>query len=166
VDPTILIATFGPAVATVLVGVVSAVVPFVYIEVYLFAVVALVPAGPATWMLGPVAAVGQMLGKSALYWAARGVTSVFAPRGEPPPVNGLRQRMAVMRPVAVHAITFASALLGFPPFILVAPAAGAAAVRFWPFMLVGFAGRVLRFTALVLAASGLERLVVGGWRGA
>jgi membrane protein YqaA with SNARE-associated domain len=160
-DATVL-TTFGPAVATFLVAVVSAVVPFVYIEAYLLAVVALVPEGTATWILGPVAALGQMAGRSALYWGARGVAGACATRGEQARITGLRQRMAVMNPVAVNGFTFVSALLGFPPFILVTPAAGAAAVRFWPFMLVGFVGRVLRFTALVLAASGFERLVGGG----
>jgi len=70
--------------------------------------------------------------------------------------------MAAMNPLAVNGFTFASPFLGFPPLILVAPAAGAAAVSFWPFALAGFAGRVLRFTALVLAAAAVERLIGSG----
>jgi hypothetical protein len=104
-----------------------------------------------------------MVGKSALYWSPRGVTSSWvSPLGDHAPSGGLRHRMAAMNPMAVNGFTFASAFLGFPPLILVAPAAGAAAIRFWPFVLAGFAGRVLRFTALVLAAAGVERLIGGG----
>jgi membrane protein YqaA with SNARE-associated domain len=162
-DAADLLSRFGPAAATFVVAVVSAVVPFVYIEVYLLAAVALVPGGYATWTLGVVAAVGQMVGKSALYWSARGVTSSWvSPPGDHVPSDGLRHRMAAMNPLAVNGFTFASAFLGFPPLILVAPAAGAAAIRFWPFVLAGFAGRVLRFTALVLAAAGVEQLIGGG----
>ena len=146
-----------------MVAVVSAVVPFVYIEVYLLAAVAVVPGGYATWTLGVVAAVGQMVGKSALYWSARGVTSSWvSSRSDHVPSDGLRHRMAAMNPLAVNGLTFASAFLGFPPLILVAPAAGAAAIRFWPFALAGFAGRVLRLTALVLAAAAVERLIGSG----
>lgn len=162
-DAAALIVRLGPAVATFVAAVVSAVVPFVYIELYLVAAVALVPEGYATWTLGFVAALGQMVGKSALYWSARGVTSSWvATRGSDVPPSELRQRLAAMNPVAVNGFTFASAFLGFPPLILLAPAAGAAAISFWPFALAGFAGRVLRFTAIVLAAAGVERLVVGG----
>jgi membrane protein YqaA with SNARE-associated domain len=85
-----------------------------------------------------------------------------ATRGSDVPPSELRQRLAAMNPVAVNGFTFASAFLGFPPLILLAPAAGAAAISFWPFALAGFAGRALRFTAIVLAAAGVERLVVGG----
>jgi membrane protein YqaA with SNARE-associated domain len=162
-DAAALIARLGPAVATFLAAVVSAVVPFVYIEVYLVAAVAFVPDGPATWALGTMAAVGQMVGKSALYWSARGVTgSGAASNNGNAHGRGLRQRIAAMNPVAVNGLAFTSALLGFPPMILVAPAAGAAAISFWPFALAGFAGRVLRFTALVMAAAGIERVFAGG----
>jgi membrane protein YqaA with SNARE-associated domain len=160
-DTAALIASLGPAVATFVVALVSAVVPFVYIEVYLLAAVVLVPDGYATWPLGIVAAFGQMVGKSALYWSARGVTStrVLARDGQAPR-SRWRHRMAAVNPLAVNGSTFASALLGFPPLILVAPAAGAAAIAFWPFAIAGFAGRALRFTALVLAAAGVGRLIL------
>ena len=159
-DAANLIAQWGPAVATVAVAFVSAVVPFVYVEVYLLAAVALVPDGYATWTLGIVAAIGQMAGKSALYWSARGVThSRVRPRGDMVNAGGLRHRMAAMTPLAVGGFTFASAFVGFPPLILVAPAAGAAAIRFWPFVIGGLVGRVLRFTALVLAATEAGRLI-------
>jgi hypothetical protein len=55
-DAADLISQFGPAAATSVVAVVSAVVPFVYVEVYLLAAVVLVPGGYATWTLGIVAA--------------------------------------------------------------------------------------------------------------
>ena len=162
-DAAALIAALGPALATFVVAVVSAVVPVLYIEVYLIAAVALVPDGYATWSLGVVAALGQMVGKSLLYWSARGVTTFWMPPpGEHGRTRGLQHRMAAMNPVAVNGLTFASAFLGFPPLILVAPAAGAAAVSFWQFAVSGMAGRVLRFTGLVLAGAGIEHLVTGG----
>ena len=171
-DVPALIATFGPALATFLVSLVSAVVPFIYIEVYLVAIVALVPGGYATWTLGFVAAVGQMVGKSALYWGGRGATNAWTPAAHVDALGaedargaqrrrGLRDRLAQMPPLAIQGFTFTSALLGFPPMILVATAAGAAAVNFWPFALAGFAGRVVRFTATVAAAAWAHRLIAG-----
>ena len=159
-DTANLIAQVGPAAATFLAAIASAVVPFLDIEAFLLAAVAAVPAGYPVWSLGIVAAVGQMVGKSALYWSARAACHSRALRRiDRDRVAGLRQRMAGMNPWAVRTLTFVSAFGGVPPFLLLAPAAGAADTGFGPFLVLGLAGRVLRLVGVVLAAASLASAI-------
>jgi membrane protein YqaA with SNARE-associated domain len=56
-----------------------------------------------------------------------------------------------------------SALTGLPPFYLLSIAAPALGVRFRTFLVMGLAGRLLRFGALVLLPGFLSRVVrLGG----
>jgi membrane protein YqaA with SNARE-associated domain len=159
-DPSILTEHAGPSAATLLVSLVSAVVPFVSIEVFLLAMAAAVPAGYPVWVLGVVAAVGQMAGKSLLYWSAAAATSSRTwHRVDSAKAAGLQRRLTNMNPWVAQALTFVSALAGTPPFILLACVAGAARMAFGPFLLVGFAGRTLRLVAVALAGAGLKSVL-------
>jgi membrane protein YqaA with SNARE-associated domain len=51
---------------------------------------------------------------------------------------------------ANSAVLFASASTGFPPFYVMSVASGALNVGFKRFVILGFLGRTLRFTALVM----------------
>jgi membrane protein YqaA with SNARE-associated domain len=54
-------------------------------------------------------------------------------------------------PEQLATLVVASALVGLPPLAVVAPLAGAAAMRRNLFFAYGFAGRLTRFSALALA---------------
>ncbi len=159
-DTANLIALVGPAAATFLASLACAVVPFLYVEAFLLAAAAAVPAGYPVWTLGIVAAVGQMVGKSALYWSARAASHSRALRRiDQDRVASLRRRMAGMNPWTVRTLTFASAFGGFPPFLLLAPAAGAADTGFGPFLVLGLAGRALRLVGVVVAGASLAAAI-------
>jgi membrane protein YqaA with SNARE-associated domain len=156
-DTALLIGHSGPAAATFLASLVGSIVPFVYIEVFLLAAVALVPAGYPVWTLAIVAAFGQMAGKTILYFSAAAATSCRAwHRTDLGYVDRLQRRMAGMSPWIALSFIFASASAGIPPFIVVAIVAGAARIRFGPFLLAGLAGRTLRMLAVVFGAAAVR----------
>lgn len=136
-------------------AVVSSLVPFVNAELLLLGLALAAPA--AAPMLAVVVAVGQMAGKSALFLGARRVSeSALAARLERWRLNG-RGR------VAGGPLVGLSALTGLPPFYLLSIAAPALGVRFRTFLVMGLAGRLLRFGALVLLPGFLSRVVrLGG----
>lgn len=53
-------------------------------------------------------------------------------------------------------VLFASAFTGFPPFYLTSIASGAVRLPFSRFLVIGFAGRLLRFGALVMVPQALK----------
>ena len=63
------------------------------------------------------------------------------------------------RPRTALAVTFLSALVGFPPFFLVSLVAGVARVGFGWFLAWGTFGRLLHFAAVALAPGLLKRLL-------
>lgn len=132
----------GPLFAAVSGALVSSIVPAVNAELLLIGLTLAAP--PATVPLLVVAvSVGQMIGKSALFLTA-GRLSRNALDG-PLARWGLdgRTKRAGAPLIAL------SASLGLPPFYLVSIAAPALGVRFGKFVVIGFAGRLLRFTAVV-----------------
>lgn len=144
------------------VSVASALVPLINIEVYLVGVAAV---GTSTdiWLLAAVAGVGQMVGKVIWYyvgasslrwrWVARRVDT---PKGRATLERW--QRRTHDRPVVGATLLFASALGGFPPFAIVAVLAGQLRLNLVLFLVVGTAGRTLRFAAFLGGAEGLVRL--------
>lgn len=156
-DAEFLKAVAAPAASAFIVALVGSLVPFVYTEAYLVTAVALVPASYPVWTLALAAALGQMAGKSGLFWSAAAATRCHRWHGEDVRrTTGLRQRLGNMRPWVVPAFTFASGLAGFPPLYLVAIAGGAAGMRFGPFLVAGFTGRSLRLLAVVFGAAALR----------
>jgi membrane protein YqaA with SNARE-associated domain len=138
---------------------VSAVVPFVNAELLL---VGLAVAAPGQGILLVLAmAAGQMLGKCALYFAGgrlasssvaqklikRGVASGMSRWG----LDGSSRR-------ASTPLVAASASIGLPPFYLMSVAAPALGIRFRTFAVVGFAGRVVRFAAILAIPALLARI--------
>lgn len=145
------------------VGVASALVPLVNIEAYL-GVRGAVADQPGVWVVGLVAALGQMLGK--VVWYYLGATSLDWPwvrRRIDRPKAQLRLeawRLRVdRRPVLAAALTFVSALVGLPPFAVLSVLAGQLQMSLALFVALGVAGRWLRFTAVLGGAAWLGALL-------
>jgi membrane protein YqaA with SNARE-associated domain len=124
----------------------SGILPLVSIEAYLLGVAALAPACPPLLVV-TVAALGQMSAKLLLYLGGRGVLRF--------PLPGHDRVAAATARLARHStspplVVFGSALSGLPPFYLVSVAAGILRFRVATFLVVGLAGRFLRFGAVIL----------------
>ncbi len=140
-------------VSLLLVGFVSALVPLVNIEAYLGVRAALVDI-EHLWLLGLVAAVGQMLGK--LVWFYIGASSldwgwVRRKIDRPKAQSALEKwrRRTHDRPVVAGSLLFASAMLGVPPFAIVAVLAGQLRMNVALFLTLGLMGRWLRFVGVI-----------------
>jgi membrane protein YqaA with SNARE-associated domain len=142
-----LCAHIGVPLATFLVCFVSALLPLVNAELYLVAVGALVPVALLP-VLAVLAAAGQMAGKLLFFAAARGAGRLSSDAGRQR-LERWRTRLARWRG-AEPALVFVSASLGLPPLAVVSVVAGLIGMRARVFLLMGFAGRVLRF-GVVLA---------------
>jgi membrane protein YqaA with SNARE-associated domain len=142
-------ATVGIYLATLIVSVLSGLVPVVNGELYLIAAI-LVAGDPAVALvLAVIVAIGQMIAKIGLYYAARGATEL----GRSTRLGAKLERAQLLvarwqgKPLT---LLFVSAVTGLPPFYLVSLAAGVVRIRFGTFLLLGIAGRVIRFVALAL----------------
>jgi membrane protein YqaA with SNARE-associated domain len=145
------------------VGILSALVPLVNIEAYL-GVRGAVADQPGVWVVGLVAAVGQMLGKVVWYylgataldwrWVRRRIESPRAQRR----LEVWRSRVSE-RPLLAAVATFASALAGVPPFAILAVLAGQLRMSLALFLGLGVVGRWLRFTAVLGGAAWLGAVV-------
>ncbi|MDQ3698002.1 MAG: VTT domain-containing protein [Gemmatimonadota bacterium] len=145
---TTLLATFAWCVA-------SAVVPVINSELYLLAVAAAVPRALAVPLI-VAATLGQMVGKSLMYFAGRGVLRL--PGGRMKRIVGEVDRRYQGHAGLGAGIILLSASLGFPPFYIVAVACGLVRVPFARFLLLGAIGRFARFAAVVLGGQ-----LAGGW---
>jgi hypothetical protein len=124
-------------------AVVSGVVPVVNAELLLVGLALSAPPSAAPALVLAVA-VGQMVAKCALFLTSGRLTAgALAPRLARWKLDGRSRRAAVP-------LVAASAALGLPPFYLVAVAGPALGVRFRTFALVGLAGRVVRFAAVLV----------------
>lgn len=145
-----LVQYFGPYVATLVVGFLSALIPVVNIEMFLIAAAAIASGSYPVWTLGVVAGFGQMGGKCILYWSGGAAANSRAGRKfSPERTEALRRRMRAMNPWVLSGFSFVSALTGVPPFFLVSVLAGVIEMKFWQFLLTGLSGRVLRLVAIV-----------------
>lgn len=132
--------------------VVSAVVPFVNAELYLIAASAAVPPGVA-WMLVIAAALGQMVGKSLMYYAGVGALSLPGARLQRM-VAQVRERYEGAGATGTtlgSGVILLSASVGLPPFYVVSIACGLLRIPFAQFFVLGLLGRLIRFGVIVLA---------------
>lgn len=145
-------------IGTFLFSVASALIPILNVEAYL-AAVAIKAQHLSDWQLAIVGGAGQSVGK--IFWYFAGIHSLK--------VRWIRQKMEtekwqlsyarwheriVGRPVFAGAISFASAVTGFPPLAVIAVLAGTLRMNFALFLGTIFVGRTIRFW-LVLAGVGL-----------
>jgi membrane protein YqaA with SNARE-associated domain len=149
-------AAAGVYLGSFAIAVVSGVVPIVNAELYLIGIVLAIGGIPEALVLAVLIAAGQMIGKGALYQAARGATRLGASRAArlADKLDHARAKVGRWRSKPYSAL-FVSASVGLPPLYLVTLVAGILEIRFRAFLLVGFAGRTLRFGTIgVLAALG------------
>lgn len=152
--PSGIIAALGIYGGALAVGAISSILPLVSIEVFL---VTLTLANGATLLtaiaIALLAAGGQLAGKLPLYAASRGIASADGPHRKR--LDRLRQRLMRLRNTP-HLALATSALVGLPPFSVMATAAGVFAIRLRWFCTIVFAGRAARF-ALLIATTALAR---------
>ncbi len=141
---------------TVAFAVLSALLPLFNMEAYL-----VVAATDERWpalALGSAAAVGQMVGKLAWFYA--GTQSVRLPwirkKLQEPKWQASYDRWHARtdgRPVLTGFLLWLSAFAGLPPFAVMAVLAGALRVNLALFLVTGVVGRALRFWVVLEAAS-------------
>jgi membrane protein YqaA with SNARE-associated domain len=136
------------------VAVVSGVFPLVNSELAL-AGIAMTGAGTTQLIvLAAIVAAGQTITHTTLYLSAHRLATYGEQRRAKLHARIERARAAVARwGDRSLLLLFASATLGLPPMMLVAVVSGAIGIRLRTFILVGLAGRVLRFSAIAIAAT-------------
>ena len=137
----------GFLVGSLVVGLVSGLVPVLNTEAYLLAVAAFAPSERLLPVI-VLTTLGQMIAKSLLYLAGSGVMSQRFLGARAARLEEVKSRLETA-PLGVAALVFASAAAGWPPFYLVSLAAGSLRWSLSRFLLVGGSGRLLRFTAVV-----------------
>ncbi len=146
-----IVAALGSYGGAFAVGAISSVLPLVSIEVFLVALTIATGANPGTTIsIAMLAAGGQLVGKVPIYLASRGIARVAGPHRER--VERIRQRLARWRSTP-HLALAISALVGLPPFSVMATAAGVLAIRLRWFCAIVFAGRAARFAILIAATT-------------
>ena len=139
----------GIYLATLIVGVLSGLVPIVNGELFLLGAIKLLADDlPGAMVVAMLMAAGQMIAKVLLYHAALKATELGTGKLAEK-LRGARTRIEKWKSKP-FAVLVASATLGLPPFYLVTLAAGVLQIRFWPFFWIGIAGRVVRFAVLAL----------------
>jgi membrane protein YqaA with SNARE-associated domain len=146
-----IVSALGIYAGTLVVGVLSGLVPIVNGEVFLVAMVLLTGQVWPAIALALLVAIGQMIAKVIL-WK---MTSRASEAGKDTRLGRkLEQARGKIekwkeKPLAV---TFISALTGLPPFYIVTLLAAALGVRFRTFLILGIIGRVVRFVVIALIA--------------
>jgi membrane protein YqaA with SNARE-associated domain len=147
-----LVASAGLYTATFVVCLLAGLIPLINAEVYLVGIIAVGAVGspsalPAIVLL---AALGQMVAKIILYYAALGALELPGGRTQAK-IAATRARLDRWRrrPTWVLAV---SSTVGLPPFYLVSLAAGALQIRLRTFVTIGMIGRVVHFGVVVALA--------------
>jgi membrane protein YqaA with SNARE-associated domain len=127
-------------------GLLSALVPWVNAEILLLAALPAAMTHGAGPGLVVALTLGQMVGKSVVYWLSREAIGRTGGR-----VTARTERWRtrfVQHPRSAVAIVGASALLGVPPFYIVSIVAGTLRMSFAVFLTVGGLGRLAHFTLI------------------
>ncbi len=138
--------------STLGVGLASALLPFVNIELYLAGVGV---SNPGAYVaIAVMAALGQTAGKVVWYLAAyKGVETAWVQKK----LNGPKVKprfekwvgLMTGRPWYGAAIMFVAAAVGIPPLLVMAAVGGALRMSLWVFVPAVFVGRAIRFYAIV-----------------
>jgi membrane protein YqaA with SNARE-associated domain len=137
---------------TLFFGMVSSVVPVFNMETYI--VVAYARSDATALQLALIGSVGQNVGKLVWYFVCRHSLDIgwLKRRLESPKRQAQFQRWSEFvqgRPVVSGLLTFVSALVGVPPFFVMAMIAGTLRMNVVVFFLTGIAGRTLFFWAIL-----------------
>lgn len=140
----------------------SAVVPLINIEAII--VLAAAKDSAPGWLLVVMSAVGQMAGKLFWYYGGRELQrfGFVSRRMAKPRAQAAMERWRGRtegRPWFTAGLLFVSAVVGLPPYAVLAVVAGALRVRLSVFLATGLLGRALRFWAVIGGATA----VVSWW---
>jgi membrane protein YqaA with SNARE-associated domain len=130
------------------VALVSAVLPWVNAEVLMLAALPFARSPLHLALLVALMTMGQMTGKSAMYW--------FSRRAALKPTPRVRDAMARWKgrldrhPRSALGVVLVSSAVGIPPFYMVSIVAGALNIAFGRFLMVGTFGRLVHFAVLAL----------------
>ena len=135
----------------------SALLPFVNIEAYL-GIRGSVATVHHLWLLGFVAALGQMLGKVVWYYLGANALSWgwIRRKMEAPKAKERLERWRARtqeRPGVAGFLVFVSAASGFPPFAILSVLAGQLRMAVAAFFALGLVGRWLRFASVLGGAA-------------
>lgn len=151
------ISSYGIYLSTLLISIASGFVPFINSE--LFLIVVTLSAGRMDILpVAAVAALGQMIAKVIMYLSGRGIFKVTFKKYEEK-VDAMMKKLHQWEN-KLDLILFLSAFVGFPPFYVLTVALGAARHHFIRFIVVGFAGRLLRFVLIMLFPQYFKQWVV------
>jgi membrane protein YqaA with SNARE-associated domain len=141
-----LVGKVGIYAASFVVGFVSGLVPFVNSEVYLVAVSSMV-ARPALLPIALLSAAGQMVAKTIIFYAGRGVFKINMGKLEKK-IEVVQKKFQDWEGKADVLMLF-SAAVGMPPFYVVSFVAGALKLHYIRFLIAGLVGRSIRFAAII-----------------
>jgi membrane protein YqaA with SNARE-associated domain len=154
VDPLEFIRLYGWYLGTFVYAVLSGAIPVLNCEVFLLVLAVKAPRE----MLFPLivtTTVGQMVAKSLLYWAGRGVLRLPGGARVENVLASLGCKIGTGWRAA--ALVFASAVVGIPPFYAMSVACGAMRWSFASFLLFGCLGRLVRFSFVLLVPPGFGK---------
>lgn len=143
-------ATVGIYGASFVVAILSGFIPIVNAELYLAAVALTTKSIPLALALGLIVAAGQMIAKVGIYKAALKASNLKTHEED--------GKLAKARKVVAkwkgreHLLTFVSATVGIPPFLIVSVVAGILELPFIAFVTIGFIGRAIRFGTVAVVA--------------
>ncbi len=142
----LLVQSVGLYLATIIVGVSSALIPFVNIEAYLLFLGYLIKDDRLVFFL-LLATLFHMVGKVILYSVGRGTLklNVFDLENR---VERAKKRYKFLKVGSLWTL-WLSALVGLPPFYVVTILAGTLKIKLWQFVSIGFLGRLLRFSIIL-----------------
>ncbi len=142
----LLVQSVGLYLATIIVGVSSALIPFVNIEAYLLFLGYLIKDNRLVFFL-LLATLFHMVGKVILYSVGRGTLklNVFDLENR---VERAKKRYKFLKVGSLWTL-WLSALVGLPPFYVVTILAGTLKIKLWQFVSIGFLGRLLRFSIIL-----------------
>jgi membrane protein YqaA with SNARE-associated domain len=141
-----LLQSFPPSLAVFVLSLVSGVFPIVSLEAGLLVLAVALPAAE-TLPLAASAATGQILANGLLY--ATGLKLPRGSSGTSTRVEALRARLERSE-TAGQGLLLLSAVVGIPPFCLISVVAGALRMPVGRFLLMGWAGQLVRFAAVLV----------------
>ena len=135
---------------------VSALLPWVNAEVLMLAALPFARSPLHLTLLVVLMTLGQMTGKSAMYWCSRRATLAPTPRVRD--AMGRWKARFDRHPRSALGIVLVSSAVGIPPFYMVSIVAGALNIAFGRFLMVGTFGRLLHFAVLAAVPQLIRRM--------
>ncbi len=145
----------GTWLTTLVVSILSGLIPIINTEVYLVAVATLTPA--QAWPIILITTLGHLVAKVILYQAGQHGVRPRATRFR----HQLERAETALRrhPAGIDAVVAMSALTGFPPFYGVSVMAGVMRIPLARFLLIATPARLLRFVIVFYAPRLLKGLM-------